>query len=276
MRISQRIALEYGFWIATLPLLWFLVAWNTLQTWERYGFTIDYFRFYTQEITSCIGAIVMVAFVAWWLRVFPFDRDKWLSLIGAHLLGSFLFSLGHFSIYIVLRIIVYALNDMTYQWQAGALYNFYYEYQKDIGPYLGVVATIWVYTTLVRPQWSESSVDPAQASNMAEGRLIVQTGRGEAILDFREIDYLEAARNYVTIHARSREYLVRDTLRNLNARLVSGPFERCHRSFVVNIDKVAEVRTEESGAHIIELRDGRQLPLGRSYRKAFQARMLTA
>ncbi len=103
-------------------------------------------------------------------------------------------------------------------------------------------------------------------------RLVVQSGMGSSVLRLEDIDYLEAARNYVSVHAGGREYIVRETMTNLLRRLSAGPFERTHRSFIVNIDKIREIRTADTGQRII-LSSGAEVPLSRSYRDDFSRKV---
>ena len=88
------------------------------------------------------------------------------------------------------------------------------------------------------------------------------------MLRLEDLDYLEAARNYVVVHAGGREYIIRETMSNLARRLSAGPFERTHRSFIVNIDKISEIRTADTGQRIV-LTTGDDIPLSRGYRDEF-------
>ena len=63
-----------------------------------------------------------------------------------------------------------------------------------------------------------------------------------------------------------------DLTGHLTRRLAAGPFQRTHRSFVVNIDKIAEIRMADTGARII-LTSGEEVPLSRGYRDEFTRRV---
>ena len=102
---------------------------------------------------------------------------------------------------------------------------------------------------------------------------MVQTGNGETIVRFDQIDYLEAARNYVVVHADEQEYLVRDTLGNLEKKLTGGHFARTHRSFIINLDRIAEIRPTDVGKHLIRLAGGAEVPLSRGYRNRFKSQL---
>ncbi len=92
------------------------------------------------------------------------------------------------------------------------------------------------------------------------------------MLRFDQIDYLEATRNYIAVHAADREYVVRDTMANLMLKLAGGPFARTHRSFIVNVDRIKEIRYVDSKQRIF-LRNGKSIPLSRSYRDEFNAKL---
>ena len=102
-------------------------------------------------------------------------------------------------------------------------------------------------------------------------RMVVQTGKGETIVRRDDIEYLEAARNYVTVSTGDREYLVRNTLARLEEQLAPGQIVRTHRSYLVNIDKIEEIRTTDTGGYEIHLQSGKTVPLSRGYRDKFRS-----
>ena len=165
---------------------------------------------------------------------------------------------------VALRIPWYALNGRTYVWREPFVNNLMVEYQKDIKIYIGFAVLISAYQYYRRSR----SAEPQPYAD----RLIVQSGTGNSVLRMDDIDYLEAARNYVVVHAGGREYIIRETMTHLARRLSSGPFERTHRSFIVNIDRIKEIRTVDGGQRII-LTTGEDVPLSRSYRDEFTRKM---
>jgi two-component system LytT family response regulator len=82
-----------------------------------------------------------------------------------------------------------------------------------------------------------------------------------------EIDWIEAQGDYVRLHAGERHWLVRDTMAALEIRLGTS-FARIHRSTIVNIDRIREVRSFDSGDCAVLLRDGTELRLSRNYRSS--------
>lgn len=95
--------------------------------------------------------------------------------------------------------------------------------------------------------------------------LTVRKGDAIRFVDVDEVDWLEAARNYVRVHAGEESYLVRSTLRSLARRLDPAGFVRIHRSAAVNLDRVAEVRPRPGGDYAVELTTGDRLRASRTY-----------
>jgi two-component system LytT family response regulator len=98
-------------------------------------------------------------------------------------------------------------------------------------------------------------------------RLVIATSGSDLILDMPEIEWIEADDYYAAIHARGRRHLVRESLVSLEARLDRSHFARVHRSAIVNLEKVREVRTATGGDALVVLRDGTELPLSRRRRQ---------
>lgn len=104
-------------------------------------------------------------------------------------------------------------------------------------------------------------------------RLLV---RGVGRLEFVEvadIDWIEAADNYVRIHVGGARHLLRGTITSLEERLDPAAFARIHRSAIVNLARVARLAPTMNGEYTVTLTTGRQLTLSRSYRDAVRARL---
>jgi DNA-binding LytR/AlgR family response regulator len=103
-----------------------------------------------------------------------------------------------------------------------------------------------------------------------QGRLVVHTGTGESIARRADIDYISAARKYLVVYVGDKAFLLRDTINNLEKRLIGAAFLRTHRGFIVNVDRIQEIRPAESG-HRIRLKSGPEIPLSRGSREAVRA-----
>ncbi|MCU1347364.1 MAG: two component transcriptional regulator, LytTR family [Acidobacteria bacterium] len=90
-----------------------------------------------------------------------------------------------------------------------------------------------------------------------------------------EIDWVAAEGDYVRVHAGTRNWLIRDTMAAVERDLGATRFVRVHRSAIVNVDRVQELRSLEGGDCAVVLRDGTELRLGRTYREAVERLLVT-
>jgi DNA-binding LytR/AlgR family response regulator len=96
--------------------------------------------------------------------------------------------------------------------------------------------------------------------------------RGEFVrLDTDEIDWIEADRDYVRVHAKGQSYLLRDTMHAFQERLDPSAFLRIRRSALVRIGSVAAVRPEGYGHVNVILTSGDEIRVGRTYAKSVRA-----
>jgi len=98
-------------------------------------------------------------------------------------------------------------------------------------------------------------------------RLLVRRGDRLAFVDVAEVDWLEAAGNYVRVHAGAHQDLVRMTLAGLLERLDPAVFARIHRSAAVNLRRVRELEPWFGGDWRAVMADGRQLRVSRNFRE---------
>ncbi len=97
--------------------------------------------------------------------------------------------------------------------------------------------------------------------------LPVKTAGRILFLPVDDIDWIEAADNYVRLHTAAGEaHLVRETLNAMQGRLDPGRFLRIHRSTIVNAARIRELRPWFHGDYVVLLTNGRELTLSRSYR----------
>ena len=99
--------------------------------------------------------------------------------------------------------------------------------------------------------------------------IVVATARGAKVLPLREIDWIEAADNYVRVWMAGRSYLLRDSLGHLDARVGRHGFARAHRQALVRLDDVRELRATDTGELIADLACGASVPVSRRRRAAF-------
>jgi two-component system, LytTR family, response regulator len=102
-------------------------------------------------------------------------------------------------------------------------------------------------------------------------RLVIATGGADLVLDVAEIQWIEADDYYAAVHARDRRHLIRESLSSLEARLAGSRFVRVHRSALVNLARVREVRSVPGEDPAVVLHDGTRIPLSRRRRRQVAA-----
>jgi two-component system LytT family response regulator len=107
-------------------------------------------------------------------------------------------------------------------------------------------------------------------------RLIVKTGGKVSFLRLGEIDYMEAAGNYVRIHVGAEVHLLRETMSHLESRLKGTRFIRIHRSTIVNLDCIRELQPSFHGDYAVILNSGTELTLSRGYRDKLEEHLGTS
>jgi two-component system LytT family response regulator len=107
----------------------------------------------------------------------------------------------------------------------------------------------------------------------ASERLIVRSGGRIYFVSIADIDWCEAAGNYVRLHVGAQTHFVRETMAHLETRLDPSRFVRIHRSTIVNLARIRELHSSFNGEYVVHLRDGTRLTLSRGFREALQARL---
>ncbi len=122
------------------------------------------------------------------------------------------------------------------------------------------------------PQGQAEQPRDAQAGGR-RNRLMVKSAGRIHFVRTGDIDWCEAAGNYVRMHVGHQEHLVRDTMGHLESQLDGQQFMRIHRSTIVNVDRIQEMQSSFNGEYVVLLRNGTRLTLSRGYRDAIQTRL---
>jgi len=96
------------------------------------------------------------------------------------------------------------------------------------------------------------------------GRILVRDGAQVHVLPVETIDYIEAQDDYIAVHAAGRSHLKQQTIAALEALLDASRFVRIHRSYILNLDRLARIELMAKDTRVVILRDGTRLPLSRS------------
>lgn len=101
-------------------------------------------------------------------------------------------------------------------------------------------------------------------------RLVFKTAGRVVFLDLNEIDWIEAAANYVKIHTGKDSYLLREGIGHMSAKLDPERFVRIHRSLIVNVSRIRELQPCDNGEYIAVLKNGKELSCSRGCRFELQ------
>ena len=152
------------------------------------------------------------------------------------------------------------------------LSEFGYEYLKDVRTYGAFLATVYLYRFVLRRWQGEAEFltegrEDAAPEPVTDRFLVKKLGR-EFLVRVDDIDWIEAAGNYVRLHVSDRSHLIRSTMSAIEDRLDPQQFVRIHRSTIVNVDRIKEIQPWAGGDYLAILKSGQQLRISRGYRDA--------
>ena len=97
-------------------------------------------------------------------------------------------------------------------------------------------------------------------------RLLVKCDGRVLLIKVEDIDYVEAADNYVSLRVGKESHMMRETMSSLEGRLPPDKFMRISRSSIVNVERIQELQPMFHGEYVVVLKNGTKLTLSRSYR----------
>ncbi len=107
------------------------------------------------------------------------------------------------------------------------------------------------------------------ASAVTSGRLPIKDGQQTYLVNFDDIGWIDAAGDYMCVHAAGQTYILRSTMKELEQRL-PAIFARVHRSTIVNLSKTQSVDALPKGEFLLHLDDEVSIKVSRNYRSAVQ------
>jgi two-component system LytT family response regulator len=116
----------------------------------------------------------------------------------------------------------------------------------------------------------QSLIDDLKTNQKYAERLVIKSAGRIFFLGVEEIDWIEAADNYVRLHSGSDTHLLRETMSSLESRLDPAEFLRIQRSTIINVRRIKELHPLFRGEYEIVLLDGTRLASGRGYRNRLQ------
>jgi two-component system LytT family response regulator len=114
------------------------------------------------------------------------------------------------------------------------------------------------------------SRNPAKASDevlLADKKIAIKDHDSTVLISIDDIDWVDAAGDYMCIHVKGETHIMRSTLKNLMSKLDPDLFKRIHRSTVVNLARIVKATPLHKGEYILELDCEEQLKVSRNYRQ---------
>lgn len=270
-----RRPIEVGAWLVLFTLN---VIFNSVDERIDHAGRIAPWEPWVWESSSALVFLALLPAVIAAERRWPVRFDTWWRNLPLHALLSVPFSLIHVGGMIALRKLAYAaIAGWHYRFGAWWL-NFGYEYLKDVRSYFLIIGVLVLYRLWLLRWQGEARLlaapdegPPVESVERPERFLVRKLGK-EFLVNAREIEWLQAAGNYVNLHVRGRDYPLRTTMAGIEDRLDPDRFVRVHRSYFINLDYLAEIEPLETGDARLQLRDGARVPCSRRYRTQLRER----
>ena len=268
-------------WAALLAVSVVVRTYVAVADQARTRLPISYGDALAIEITSHLVIAALLPALYWLHRRWPLSSSARPLLI--HVAAVVPFSIVHTVGMAALRLLWFsAILGKPYSFPLTAE-RLAYEFAKDIVSYImlsaGIVAlhhilqrfpAVPVEPVAAEPSPSPSSSPVSPAESLPERFAVRKRGK-EIMVEVADIDWVEAAGNYAVLHVGGETLEIRSSLTRLEGELDPKRFVRVHKSYVVNVARIAEVTPWVSGDWRIRLQDGAEVNLSRRYRQRFEA-----
>jgi hypothetical protein len=263
-----------GIWAVVLTVSLVAHAHVEVANEASRGNSISFGRALAVEGASHLVVAALVPVLYWLHRRWPIGASPRNLLI--HVAAVVPFSIAH-------TLGMAALRLLWFNGVVGESYAFpltfdrlAYEFAKDIVNYAMLSAAVVALRHLLQRRPASvaaappSAPAPSTAQPLAERFAVRKRGR-EIMVEVADIDWVEAAGNYAVLHVGGETLEIRSSLTKLEGELDPRRFVRVHKSYVVNVARIAEVTPWISGDWRIRLQDGAEVNLSRRYRQRFEA-----
>lgn len=222
------------------------------------------------EYTSVFFIVLLVPVIALMVRRHPIIEASWKRAIPLHIAFSLLFSAAHVSGMVMARKLVYrVIYSLDYNFFDDVVRDLLFEYRKDAVTYILLTLVLHGVRGMAKRDEALKAAQPRKKRD----RLAIKSGGRTIWLETEDFEYAKAAGNYVEIHTAAGMHLVRSGLGKLNKLLLEAGLKTAHvhRSYVVNVEKIASITPTGDGDAEISLTSGVKLPGSRRYRANFPA-----
>jgi hypothetical protein len=248
----------------------FINAWiesvSTIGDFQRVSIIISDWEPYTWAYSSFIVTFILILYIVKTQVIHPLTYGCFKKHFLFHLGHSLVFSIAHIIGMVLIRKVVYFINNKTYEfghWPTEMLY----EYRKDILSYFFILSGIYVYQMIIKQLQGDASIvtEHKNASTQTNKLLIKKKGK-EFIINLKNVSSIESGGNYIYIHSNNQVYPMRSTMNKMIEKLDHNLFIRVHRSYIVNVDHIKEIVSPENQVYKIIMKNKSTIPLSRKYR----------
>jgi LytTr DNA-binding domain-containing protein len=203
--------------------------------------------------------------VAWLGRRFQMDRANFDRHFIIHLGASLDCALVHLVAVGAIQSFIYRTAGAPYSFAERVLADFLVFYHWNVLTYWAILAVVHALDYHHALEAHRSAGEAPAVEAPVERLLVGENGRSFFVRT-GDVEWIEAAKNYVRLHVNGRTHTLRTTLSDLERRLDPAHFRRVSRSALVNVDRVRELQPWFHGDAVIILQSGSRLPLSRRYR----------
>jgi len=257
----RTLALSLAFFAAVGLAFAIVNSLSEIDERARWGRPVEAWEPWCWELTSFLGFLAVAPLVlALSLRLRP-PRLSWPAALGTHVFLTLPFSLSHVAIMVALRHALYWVQSDSYSAAGTWIEVLVYEYRKDLISYAVLALLPHVAARLV------DSGGAPPASPQADHRIEVRDGTRILRLAPADVEWAQAAGNYVELYGRFGTLLHRQTVAALAEELKPHGFARIHRSRIVRAAAIEAVETRPSGDFEVSLASGAKVGGSRRYRE---------
>jgi len=220
------------------------------------------------EFSSALVSLLLLMVLTRAASRWPLHSDTWRQRLAPYLLGAVAWWLLHVGAMVLLRKAAHALIGSHYtfgDWPA----QWFYEFSKDIQTYALLVSAVHAVAWFGRRRQGEATLlaapdegPPVEPVDRPDHFLVRKLGK-EFLVATADVEYAQAAGNYVNLRVRGHDYPLRITMAVLEARLDPVLFLRSHRSWLVNRDQLRSIEPLDGGEALLHMADGAKVPCSR-------------
>jgi hypothetical protein len=236
-KLWARLGVVLGIWTGLAIALTgqaYLVVYTSIQAHDDIAHLrpiLALSELFLSVLAECLIWAVLTLCIFWLARRYPFGQGKWLRSLAVHFVACLVCGLARFNT---------ALQRAKAQLRQG--------------------------TAAALDERLQELLQTVEGRRHGAERLMVKSGGRIYFVRIADLDWIEAAGNYVRLHVGKEDHLLRESLTALEKKLDAGRFVRVHRSTIVILDRIREIQPAFHGDYVIILRDGKELALSRSCR----------